>query len=328
MQNAEVRTEYLERIGNTVCVTDASSYVGSRIVRRLLEGGYIVHAFLRYDNTGEAEDLIVLREERLRIFRNPNRIMDALRGCFGLFYNFQRPPFESHYNEEMIPSEEEAARDAMEACTQVLSVRKFVLTSSLATAIWRPWIPDAPPIDHTTLSDEDYCRGMQNWYALAKRAVERVVEREVANLRENSPTRRFKEMTINSALVVDSNMDFRNVEAIVPYFHSFETFLRMVDTLATVSINFLVDAHICVYEASSARGRYLCFNTVVRNGAEATRLAQRVERRLAVVIPWIGNLYLRGQIQSRLDESKLLMIMRPFIERRIREARNVIYNVD
>lgn len=260
-----------------------------------------------YKDDWEVEHFIVLPEHRLRIFRNSNSFTDALTGCSGLFYNFQLPPHTTEYSEEMIRIEEEAALNAVVACTQIPSVTKFVLTSSLATAIWRP---DAILIDHRTLSDEDYCRGTQNWYALAKRAAERVVERVVILFRERYPPRRFKEMTINSALVVDSHMDFINAESIIPYVDSFERALHMLfeGTFATVSINFLVDAHICVYETpnASARGRYLCFDEMVSSGEEATRLA----RRLRPVMPWTGELsFGQENWAPRLNGERLTALM-------------------
>lgn len=41
----------------------------------------------------------------------------------------------------------------------------------------------------------------------------------------------------------------------------------------TVDLDFLVDAHICVYEDISSYGRYLCFNHVINQTQDALKLA-------------------------------------------------------
>ncbi|CAN1246582.1 Cinnamoyl-CoA reductase-like SNL6 [Linum grandiflorum] len=45
--------------------------------------------------------------------------------------------------------------------------------------------------------------------------------------------------------------------------------------LVTVDLDFLVEAHVRVFEDSSSFGRYLCFDRVVNSHDEVTRLARR-----------------------------------------------------
>lgn len=42
----------------------------------------------------------------------------------------------------------------------------------------------------------------------------------------------------------------------------------------TVDLNFLVDAHICVFEDISSYGRYLCFDRVINCNEDAFKLAK------------------------------------------------------
>lgn len=42
----------------------------------------------------------------------------------------------------------------------------------------------------------------------------------------------------------------------------------------TADLNFLVDAHICIFEDVSSYGRYLCFNHVINRTEDAIKLAQ------------------------------------------------------
>lgn len=42
----------------------------------------------------------------------------------------------------------------------------------------------------------------------------------------------------------------------------------------TVGLDFLVDAHICVFEDVSSYGRYLCFNHIINHQEDALKLAK------------------------------------------------------
>lgn len=41
----------------------------------------------------------------------------------------------------------------------------------------------------------------------------------------------------------------------------------------TVDLDFLVEAHICIYEEISTNGRYLCFNHIINQTKDAVKLA-------------------------------------------------------
>ncbi|TQD73093.1 hypothetical protein C1H46_041380 [Malus baccata] len=46
--------------------------------------------------------------------------------------------------------------------------------------------------------------------------------------------------------------------------------------LVTVDTDFLVDAHICVFEDVSSYGRYLCFNNIINRSEDAMELARKL----------------------------------------------------
>ena len=47
--------------------------------------------------------------------------------------------------------------------------------------------------------------------------------------------------------------------------------------LVTVGLQYLVDAHICVFENSAAFGRYICFNHTITQPEDALKLAQLLD---------------------------------------------------
>lgn len=47
--------------------------------------------------------------------------------------------------------------------------------------------------------------------------------------------------------------------------------------LVAVDLQYLVDAHICVFENSAAFGRYICFNHTITRPEDALKLAQLLD---------------------------------------------------
>lgn len=74
-------------------------------------------------------------------------------------------------------------------------------------------------------------------------------------------------VTINGGLLV-SDLSIRH-----PYLKGAAE-MYQDGVLVTVDLNFLVDAHICVFEDISTYGRYLCFNHVVNRPESAIKLAK------------------------------------------------------
>lgn len=79
--------------GGLVCVTGGSGFIGSWLVRSLLERGYTVHATVKnFQDEGETKHLLALDGEdtRLRLFQmdllDPASIRRAVDGARGVFH--------------------------------------------------------------------------------------------------------------------------------------------------------------------------------------------------------------------------------------------------
>ncbi|MCD7451441.1 hypothetical protein HAX54_011848 [Datura stramonium] len=89
---------------NTVCVMDASTRLGSSLVKRLLARGYTVHAASQNIHDGDRDEFLAFSDgldmKRLKIFHSDpfdyHSIVDALKGCSGLFYSFEPPKDQSY----------------------------------------------------------------------------------------------------------------------------------------------------------------------------------------------------------------------------------------
>lgn len=74
-------------------------------------------------------------------------------------------------------------------------------------------------------------------------------------------------VSVNAGLLVSPELSIKN-----PYLTGAAE-LYEDGVFVTVDLNFLVDAHICIYEDVSSYGRYLCFNHVVNRHEDAIELA-------------------------------------------------------
>lgn len=256
-------------ISNTVCVMDASGCLGSTLVSRLLHKGYIVHASFSLHQNGEVPEFKGLSKEereRLKIFRSDlfdyQSILEALKGCSGLFYNFELPHDQPIYDEHTMEIEVRAAHNVLEACAQTDTIDKVVFTSSATAVLWREDRNSLPSdLDERHWTDVNFCRNVKLWHALSKTLAEKTAWALAMD-------RGISMVTINAGLLVGPNLSIRH-----PYLKGAAE-MYQDGVLVTVDLNFLVDAHIYVFEDISSYGRYLCFNHVINRPEHAIKLAK------------------------------------------------------
>ncbi|OMO93299.1 hypothetical protein COLO4_16999 [Corchorus olitorius] len=249
-----------------VCVMDASGCLGSTLVQRLLQRGYTVHAAvqrhgwpplpsdLKFDGVAAANE-----KEKLKIFHadpfDYQSIVDALKGCSGLFYAFEPPEDQPTYDELMAEVEVRAAHNVIEACAQTDTIDKVVFTSSATAVVWRDVNPQSVP------SDLDEKHWSDLWEAVSKTLAEKTAWALAMD-------RGINMVSINGGLLMGPHLSIDN-----PYLKGAAEMYEC-GTFVTVDLNFLVDAHICVFEDVSSYGRYLCFNHVINRHEDALQLAR------------------------------------------------------
>lgn len=249
---------------------DASGCLGAALVRRLLHKGYTVHAALQpQPNYGEVQELKGLcndEKERLKIFRSDlfdyQTILEALKGCSGLFYNFELPFDLPIYDEHTMEIEVRAAHNVLEACAHIDTIDKVVFTSSTTAMIWREDRKSMEfDLDERHWSDVSFCRKFKLWHALSKTLAEKTAWALAMD-------RGINMATVNAGLLVGPDLSVRN-----PYLKGAAE-MHEDGVLVTVDLNFLVEAHIYVFEDISSYGRYLCFNHVINRPEDAIKLAK------------------------------------------------------
>ncbi|KAM7463549.1 hypothetical protein LguiA_031670 [Lonicera macranthoides] len=294
-----------------VCVMDASGHLGSALVHRLLHRGYYVHAAL-HNHDGELEcfegisaaEATAGGNKRLRVFQSDpldyHSIMDAIKGCCGLFYSFETPPHQPNYDEYTAEEEVRAAHNVLEACAQTETMEKVVFTSSATAIVWRDSSSSPSPspshhdIDERNWSDINFCKKFKLWHGLSKTVAEKTAWALAMDRGVNM-------VSINGGLVMGPHLSITN-----PYLKGAAEMYED-GVFVTVDLRFLVNAHICVFEDVSSYGRYLCFNRIINCNEDAVKLAHMLSPSTASSPP--HSVEERMVYQQKISNKKLNKLM-------------------
>lgn len=244
----------------------ASGHLGSTLVHRLVQRGYTVHAAVQNHGELQCFEGLYGDKKKVRVFHSDpldyHSIMDALRGCCGLFYSFEPPSDQPNYDEFMAETEVRAAHNVLEACAQTNTIDKVVFTSSATAVVWRDRGCTTPSdIDERNWSDVNFCKKFKLWHGLSKTLAEKTAWALAMDRDVNM-------VSINGGLLMNGP-DFSITN---PYLKGAAEMYEG-GVFVTVDPIFLVEAHICVFEDVSSYGRYLCFNHVISCNKDALELA-------------------------------------------------------
>ncbi|GMN26263.1 hypothetical protein TIFTF001_001236 [Ficus carica] len=251
--------------GKVVCVTGASGYIASWIVKFLLQRGYTVRASVRDPNDQKKTAHLVSLDgakERLQLFKanllEEGSFDSAIEGSECVFHTASPFVFDVKDPEaELLEPALKGTLNVLKSCAKSPSVRRVVLTSSTAAVVvnGKPLTPDVV-VDETWFSDPNFCRETEQWYVLSK------------TLAEDAAWKFVKEkgidmVTINPAMVtgpllqptLNSSAEM-TVSSLVSLIKSGgRTFPNF--SVGWVDVRDVADAHIRAYEIPSARGRHI-----------------------------------------------------------------------
>ncbi|KAJ0038521.1 hypothetical protein Pint_23936 [Pistacia integerrima] len=276
--------------GKLVCVTGASGYIASWLVKLLLERGYTVtlsltSAFLYLDDfdflssmspsfTSEfssfTDDPKIKHlheldgaKERLHLLKanllEEGSFDSAVDGCEGVFHTAS-PVFVSTNDPQadFIDPAVKGTLNVLSSCIKVQSVKRVVVTASLASIVFngKPLTPDVV-VDETWFSDPAFCKESKYWYHLSKTLAEEAAWRFA---KENG----IDLITLHPELVIgpllQSSLNF-SVEVILNLFNGAQSYpspYRLVD------VRDVAYAHIQALEVPTASGRYLLVGRVTQ----------------------------------------------------------------
>ncbi|XP_057514188.1 cinnamoyl-CoA reductase-like SNL6 isoform X1 [Actinidia eriantha] len=270
MKEIEAKTVNMDQEKLTVCVLDASTYVGFWVLKGLLSKGYPVHAAIQKnaeteivkkirDMEGIEEKLVVSTVDVL----DYHSILEAVKGCCALFCCLDS---QDGYDDKIVEMEVRGAINVVEACAQTESMEKIVFNSSLTAAIWRENICSQKDVDERSWSDQEFCRKKKLWYALAKTLSEQAAWALAMD-------RTLNMVSINAGLVLGPAVAKKNPGMTMSYLQGAAQMYEN-GVLAIVDVNFVADVNVRAFEDGSTCGRYFCFDQIVNTEQEAVKLAE------------------------------------------------------
>ncbi|KAK1429494.1 hypothetical protein QVD17_11703 [Tagetes erecta] len=248
-----------------VCVTGASGFIASWLVKLLLERGYSVNATVRdLNDPKKTKHLLALdgAKEKLHLFEadllKDGSFDGAVEGCDGVFHCAS--PFFIHTDnpqEDLIDPAVKGTLNVLSSCSKVRSVKRVVLTSSVAAVLYNgtPLTPEVV-VDESWFSDQGFCTETKMWYPLSKTLAEEAAWTYVKD-------KAIDMVTINPALVIGPLLQpTLNTSA--------RAILRLINaptysniTAGCVHVKDVANAHILAFETPSASGRYCMAESVV-----------------------------------------------------------------
>ncbi|KAM7497151.1 hypothetical protein LguiA_021565 [Lonicera macranthoides] len=250
--------------GKAVCVTGASGYIASWLVKLLLQRGYSVRASVRdLSDPKKTEHLLALdgAKERLHLFKanllEEGSFDSGVAGCECVFHTAS--PFYHDINDpqELIDPALKGTLNVLGSCAKVPTLKRVVLTSSVAAVAYngRPRTPDVV-VDETWFSDPEICKEMKLWYVVSK------------TLAEDAAWKFVKEkgldmVTINPAMVIGPLLQptlNTSAASILNIINGAQTYPNA--TFGWVNVKDVANAHIQAFEIPSASGRYCLVESV------------------------------------------------------------------
>ncbi|KAL7202519.1 hypothetical protein ACSBR1_034068 [Camellia fascicularis] len=264
--------------GKTVCVTGASGFIASWLVKLLLQRGYTVRASVRDPSDQKKTDHLLALDgakERLHLFKanllEEGSFDSVVDGCEGVFHTAS--PFfvtPSDPQAELIEPALNGTLNVLGSCAKNPTVKRVVLTSSIAAVAYngRPRSSDVI-IDETWFSDPESCKENKLWYQLSK------------TLAEDAAWKFAKEkgidmVAINPAMVIGPLLQptlNTSSAAILNLINGSQTYPNA--SFGWVNVKDVANAHIQAYEIPSANGRY-CLVERVAHYSEVVNILHKL----------------------------------------------------
>ncbi|CAL5402359.1 hypothetical protein CsSME_00025736 [Camellia sinensis var. sinensis] len=263
-----------------VCVTGASGFIASWLIKRLLLSGYRVIGTVR--DPGNNEKLGHLwrlegAKERLELVRadlmEEGSFDDAIMGCHGVFH-IASPvlgqPSSDPKAEILIPAIE-GTLNILSSCKKNPSLKRVILTSSSSTVRARDDFDPNVPLDESSWSSVELCERLQIWYALSKTLAERTAW-------EFCKDNKIDLVTVLPSFVVGPSLSphlCTTASDVLGLLEGKTEKFHWHGRMGYVHIDDVALCHILVYEHENAHGRYLCSSIVVDNNELVSMLSRR-----------------------------------------------------
>ncbi|KAK9913036.1 hypothetical protein M0R45_036862 [Rubus argutus] len=261
-----------------VCVTGASGFIASWLVKLLLQRGYIVKATVRDPNDQKKTEHLRSfdgAKERLHLFKadllEEGSFDPVIDGCECVFHTASPVLLSvTDPQAELIDPALKGTLNVLKSCANVPSVKRVVITSSIVTVLCngKPLSPDVT-VDETWFSDSAFCERSKLWYAVSKILAEEAAWKFA---KENV----IDMVTLHPGLVIGPLLRptvNTSMEPLLNLVNGTETFPNVARRW--VDVRDVANAHILAYENPSASGRY-CIVGRVLHCSEVVKILQDI----------------------------------------------------
>lgn len=253
--------------GELVCVTGGSGFIGSWLVRLLLDRGYTVHATVQnLQDEGETKHLQALdgAATRLRLFQmdllDPASVRPAIEGVHGVFH-LASPvilqPAQDPENELLLPAVN-GALNVLRAAKDS-GVKRVVMVSSQTAMCPNPDWPADKVIDDDSWADLEILKKLELWYNVSKTLAEKAAWDFV---REEG----LQLVVLNPGLVLGPTLTpvaTASLRLLMLLLEGQKLDMELF-FIGCVDVRDVAQSLVVLYESPSAQGRHLCMESAVR----------------------------------------------------------------
>ncbi|KAI3881602.1 hypothetical protein MKX03_017173 [Papaver bracteatum] len=262
-----------------VCVTGASGYLASWLIKRLLLSGYQVIGTVR--DPGNYEKVAHLwrlegAKENLKLVKadlmTENSFDAAISGCEGVFHTAS-PVLgpKADPQTEILDPAIQGTLNVLRSCKKNSSVRRVVLTSSSSSVRVRDDFDPLIPLDESSWTSEKLCRSLQIWYPLSKTLAEKAAW-------EYCEENGISLATILPSFVIGPSLPREicsTLSDVIGLLKGETQRFHWHGRMGYVHIDDVALCHILAYENADASGRYICSSDVIDNNELASFLSSR-----------------------------------------------------